>query len=88
MLIAAAVILAATVSAEAVEGPAPVSADVIRVRLAKLGYTNVTSLKLVGNAWEATVNRNGGALVIRFDASSGGRLDVPATPPSPVVKPA
>ncbi|MGD1068456.1 MAG: hypothetical protein ABR975_16735 [Vulcanimicrobiaceae bacterium] len=75
MLIATAVMLAAMVSAEAVEGPAPISPDVIRVRLAKLGYTSVTSLKLVGNAWEATVSKNGAPLVIHFDASSGGRLD-------------
>ncbi len=51
--------------------PAPVSEAVLRVRLAKMGYTQVQKLVRSGNYWEATVVKNGVTHVIRFHAQSG-----------------
>jgi len=82
--IAALVIAAATTAP--VEGPAPVSEDVVRVRLAKLGYTNVQSLKRNGDYWEATVTKNGTPTLIRFEALTGARIEGPLRQ-APLVKP-
>jgi hypothetical protein len=59
--------------------PAPVSEEVLRVRLAKLGYHNVEKLERKGDYWEATVIKNGASRLIRFHAHSGAmsERDVP-----------
>ncbi|MGH7050272.1 MAG: hypothetical protein ACREE5_06475 [Acetobacteraceae bacterium] len=51
--------------------PAPVSEPVMRVRLAKLGYTNVQKLVRSGDEWVATILRNGTTQTVRFHALSG-----------------
>ena len=58
--------------------PAPVSEDVLRVRLAKLGYKEVQKLVLSGAYWEATVVKNGTSHVIRFNAQTGMESEGPA----------
>jgi len=83
-------IAAAVIVAQArvpVEGPAPMSQDVARVRLAKLGYANVQSLKRNGDYWEATVVKNGAPLVLRFHVLSGARLEGPVRVLVPVKQP-
>jgi hypothetical protein len=79
---AAAFVVAATTVP--VEGPAPMSENVARVRLTKLGYTNVQTLKRNGAYWEATVIRNGTPQVIRFNALTGGRSESSVRRPLPI----
>ncbi|MGH7778659.1 MAG: hypothetical protein ACREQR_02370 [Candidatus Binataceae bacterium] len=58
-------------------GPAPVSESVLRVRLAKLGYSGAAVQKVVrnGNYWDATVTRNGVPQTIRYSAQTGARIE-------------
>jgi hypothetical protein len=64
--------------------PAPMSEDVVRVRLAKLGYTEVRKLVRIGDYWEATVIKNGAPRVIRFHALTGAmQLENPMPRPLP-----
>ncbi len=54
------------------ESPPPVSESVLRVRLTKLGYTEVRSLVHNGNNWDATVvMKNGVSHLIHFHAQTG-----------------
>jgi hypothetical protein len=66
---------AATAEPSQPTSPAPVSEAVLRVRLAKLGYTDVQKLVRNGDNWEATVVKNGTSHVIRFHAQSGAMLE-------------
>ncbi|MGH6823534.1 MAG: hypothetical protein ACRECP_05180 [Methylocella sp.] len=51
------------------------SEDVLRVRLAKLGYTEVTKLERNGDYWEATAIKNGTTHPIRFHALTGVKFE-------------
>lgn len=85
LLSAAAFVVAATTSP--IEGPAPMSESVARVRLAKLGYPNVQALKRNGDYWEATVTKNGTPQVVRFNVLSGAKIEGPVRPlPRPLIK--
>jgi hypothetical protein len=66
--------------------PAPVSEAVLRVRLAKLGYTEVRSLVRNGDYWDATVVKNGATHLIRFHAQTGMKLEEPDVKPLPTPK--
>lgn len=74
--VAAFIIAATTVP---VEGPAPMSESVARVRLVKLGYPSITSLKRNGNYWEASVTKNGAPQVIRLNVLTGSKVE-PSVP--------
>ena len=63
------------------ESPPPVSEAVLRVRLAKLGYTEVRNLVRNGDYWDATVIRNGATHLIRFHSQTGMKLEQPEVKP-------
>lgn len=58
------------------ESPPPVSESVLRTRLAKMGFSQVQTLKLNGDHWEATVIKNGVSQVIRFHVQNGAPPEV------------
>jgi hypothetical protein len=65
--------------------PAPMSEEVLRVRLAKLGYREVQKLVRNGDYWEATVTKNGASHLIRFHALTGG-MQLENSVPRPLPK--
>jgi hypothetical protein len=64
---------AAELNVEA-ESPPPVSESVLRVQLAKRGYTQIQKLEHNGAFWEVTATKNGKTEVLRFNAQNAGRL--------------
>ncbi len=60
---------------EEAESPPPVSESVLRVQLAKRGFTEIQKLERKGDFWEATVSKNGVTQVLKFHAQNGARLD-------------
>lgn len=69
------------------ETPGLLTEPVVRVRLAKLGYTNVQRLTRVGDYWEAVVPKNGTAQTLRFHVLSNARLEGPVTLPRRLLLP-
>ncbi len=68
--------------------PGLLTEPVVRVRLAKLGYTNVQRLTRNGDYWEAVVPKGGATQTLRFHVLSNARLDGPvAIPRRPIVMP-
>lgn len=59
------------------ESPAPVSEPVMRVRLAKQGYTDIRKLELKDDHWEATVVKNGKEELLRFHARTNALITAP-----------
>jgi hypothetical protein len=57
--------------------PPPVSEAVLRVRLAKLGYTDIQKLVRIDTYWEATVIKDGVTHVLRVDAQMGAISEQP-----------
>jgi len=55
--------------------PAPVSESVLRVRLAKLGYTQVHKLERKDDVWEATAVKGNVTHIIRFNAHTGAKME-------------
>ena len=53
------------------ETPPPVSEAVLRVRLAKMGFTQVQKLVRTSTDWEATVSKNGATQVLHLDPQMG-----------------
>ena len=87
ILIAAAAFVIAATTPGAFESPAPMSESVAKVRFAKLGYPNAT-IKLVGRYWVATVTKGSAPYEIRFDATSGNKLEgVPLRLEHPALRP-
>jgi hypothetical protein len=83
-----AAMLIAAVTTAPVSGPAPMSESVVRVRLNKLGYSKVQMLRHNGEFWEATVIKNGRPEVIRFNATTGAKVEKPVpVMPRPQVTP-
>jgi hypothetical protein len=70
---------AAPVAAQTPVGETPglLTEPVVRVRLAKLGYTNVQRLTRNGDYWEAVVPKNGAMQTLRFHVLSNARLEGP-----------
>jgi hypothetical protein len=63
--------------APAGETPGVLTEPVLRVRLTKLGYTNVQRLTRVGDYWEAVVSKGGTTQTLRFHALSNARIEGP-----------
>jgi hypothetical protein len=55
-----------------------ISEEVARVRLQKLGYTNVQQLTRNGAFWEATASKGNQRVQIRLHAQTGARTETPA----------
>jgi hypothetical protein len=60
-----------------------ISEEVARVRLQKLGYTNVQQLTRNGAFWEATASKGNQRVQIRLHAQTGARTETPAAPLQP-----
>lgn len=54
-----------------------ISEEVARVRLQKLGYSNIQQLTRNGDYWEATATKDGKLWQIRLHARTGAREEKP-----------
>ena len=54
------------------------SEEVARVRLQKLGYSNLQMTRN-GDYWEATGTKDGKHVQVRLHARTGARTEIPAT---------
>lgn len=58
-----------------------ITEEVARVRLQKLGYSNLQQLTRNGDYWETTATKGGKRVQVRLHVTTGARIEAPASGP-------